>query len=963
MFSKKFFLLPTRDFLKSLADDFVKYALQSGEPISRFIFIMPNRRSGVYLKYYISKRLNSPSFAPQVFSIDDFIDFYYENYILSDVKITSWDAEYLLYDIFKKLDVFSDFWEFVPFGSKILRDFEDFKINRRNTGDLQSVLIDVDLPNTVKIKRVLDIYPDAYEEFYRNLAEMGFSSRSLRYYKVSDEIASNEGFSDTGILLCPPFLLSECEKVLLEKLLKWDNFAVLLQKSKFVLEEYRDEIGMYEPDLFDGIKDLPTFQPGAEVKLIPTDDDISEVLILEKELKNLDEEALSSIQTGIILPDAHKLFEILDLGLPNEVDEFNISMGYPVRFSGYYSFIRDLTDLLLFSQTSDREYLFNLKKLRQFVDRHVELKNHYGAAEDFTSLLGDLIDKGYTYLDTSAVFELIDDFSRDEVKLRNLTWSAIFYGFLKKLLSVNSFSDFVQIVVNFLSGSEEMEVEYKRKSEPPGMLEELLIKLLALKNSLLAKLTFQPDKNALENAVNFLEFLSMACANVTVPLKGTPLSGLQIIGFLESRLLSFKKLFILDAQENLLPEPEREWDGLMPYDLRLRLGLLDLRAREKLSEYLFFTLVESSEECTIIYKDTEIDEPSHFLLMLKEYMQQSQSPVTEFEHMSFYSNKTIGFDVKPSFEMGIRKTEGIIDRIRKMQLSYSALETYLECPLKFLFSYIYKMKEEMEDEFDRRRIGSVIHRILEEFFKEKIAEVTADSSCFEDFERVAERVLNEEYPIETTRIRMLKEGIKVRVKGSLRKIQRSIADKIKGKIAGNFEGYRVEVKADSNLRVVGDVLLPFTGKIDRIDLYGDGVIIIDYKSSSSVESYERGAKIENLTKVLSEQGRVAHKIENPHIQLPVYYWLVKNSPQIRDTVGDLSNKRLFVSVVPLKSKDVKISIMEYENGESNAEQVEQCLRIITNEILDPSVEFYMPLESKRKTYCSRCSFNVICGTA
>ncbi|MGB4730163.1 MAG: hypothetical protein WBI42_05185, partial [Candidatus Hydrothermia bacterium] len=76
MFSKKFFLLPTRDFLKSLADDFVKYALQSGEPISRFIFIMPNRRSGVYLKYYISKRLNSPSFAPQVFSIDDFIDFY-----------------------------------------------------------------------------------------------------------------------------------------------------------------------------------------------------------------------------------------------------------------------------------------------------------------------------------------------------------------------------------------------------------------------------------------------------------------------------------------------------------------------------------------------------------------------------------------------------------------------------------------------------------------------------------------------------------------------------------------------------------------------------------------------------------------------------------------------------------------------------------------------------------------------
>ncbi|MGB4729868.1 MAG: PD-(D/E)XK nuclease family protein, partial [Candidatus Hydrothermia bacterium] len=209
----------------------------------------------------------------------------------------------------------------------------------------------------------------------------------------------------------------------------------------------------------------------------------------------------------------------------------------------------------------------------------------------------------------------------------------------------------------------------------------------------------------------------------------------------------------------------------------------------------------------------------------------------------------------------------------------------------------------------------------------------------------------------------LKEGIKVRVKGSLRKIQRSIADKIKGEIAGNFEGYRVEVKADSNLRVVGDVLLPFTGKIDRIDLYGDGVIIIDYKSSSSVESYERGAKIENLTKVLSEQGRVAHKIENPHIQLPVYYWLVKNSPQIRDTVGDLSNKRLFVSVVPLKSKDVKISIMEYENGESNAEQVEQCLRIITNEILDPSVEFYMPLESKRKTYCSRCSFNVICGTA
>lgn len=960
MFDRKFILLPSRDFLPELAEEFIRYQSKSGKEFSDFLFIMPNRRSGVYLKYYISKRIKGPAFSPEIFSLEDFIDFYYENFVIADVKISLWDALYLLFEIFKEQEIFSDFLDFMPFGEKIFKDFEDFKIYRKNKDAIRTVLQDLELPAISKTKRILESYSEAYDRFYDLVVEKGFSTRSLRYFRVSDEIKNEGWLSEKQICLCPPFLLSESEKILLEKLLEWDNFSVLLQKSKFVLDEYEAYIKRHDFILEQDLRSLKKFQGNVKVDFVPTDDDLSEAFVLEKNLKSLDDDSLNSIQTGVVLPDAQKLMQIVDLGLPEQVRDFNVSMGYPLRLSGYYTFVQDLKELFLYSQIDRERYLFNLRKLRQFLDRNVEIRKDREAVSDFVDFLNSLIDKGYTSLDTLAVNELMVNLSPEEADRLSQIWSRICEGFLMKILNCKNFSDFVNILMEFLSGADSLDVIYRARTEPKGMLEMLLTELMRLRNSLVAEISFPGEKSPLENAVNFLEFLALSVGKISVPLKGTPLKGLQIIGFLEARLLSFKKLFIVDVQESLLPQAEREWDRLMPYDLRLKLNLLDLRSREKLSEYLFFTLIESAEECSIIYKDTELDEPSHFILMLKEYLRESGNLVKEPEHLTFYSNKTISFEVKPSFEEGIMKTPELLDSMKRMVFSYSAIETYLECPVKFLFTYVFGLREEIKDEFDRRRIGSVIHKCLERFFSEAPAEVSKNSPYIEKFDEIAEKVLSQEYPVETPRIRILKEGIKVRVKNALIQLQDQVKKHIERSICGEFLGYRVEEKVSAVLKSqAGDV--HFTGIIDRIDFYEDGLVILDYKSSSSVAKYRDGADIEKLWTSLQGAERVSRQVKDQYIQLPVYYWLFQSSYGVGKTMGDLKEKQVFVGVVPLKSKQVKVEMIGYEPQQASEHLVAECLSKIVSEILNPEVEFYIPEDKRRKTVCKWCAFRKVCG--
>ncbi len=959
--NEKVVLLEPRNFLSNLAECLIENAHQ-GKKLSNFVIILPNRRSGVYLRYFISQKIGNPVILPIIFSIDDFVDYYYENFVKMDKKLAEHDALYILYTLYKGFLKELDFWDFATLGRRIYNDFEELRIHRRTKEELKLVLHDLDLPENSKTKILLENYPIVYEEFYNRINELGYSTRSSRYFVVADRINLERDFPEFQIVLCPPFLLTESERLFLEKALSSENFLLILQKSKFVLEEFNIQFGK---DLLgrDYTFEESPLPQDLKVELISTDDDISEVFTIAERLSKIEKGELNSIDTAIVLPDPSKLFPLIEFAIPEGI-EFNVSMGYPLKLTEYLTFFKDLQELLQFTQydLGSGSYLINVKKFKNFLERNIEAEG----VEEFLKFLKELSSSGYSLVSDKNVEAMIDNLVVDEssVKKAKAFWNDFLSEFWNPIVSPNSFSDFVDFFVNFFGKAKDSHISLRIKEDIEGLRESLIEELLALKNSLLSELPLNGSVDKVEYVKNFANFVVEVIQSHSVPLKGTPLKGLQIIGFLETRLLSFKRVIILDVQEGVVTQ-NFEYDTLLPFDLRFRLKLSDVDSKNKLAKYVFFTLLQSSNDCTVVYKDSNFDDPSYLILILKEYLEAQES----VPHNSFYNiistTSLRGFN----FEGGIKKNSQIIEKLREIKYSYSHLETYLECPVKFALTYVFGFREELEDEYDNRVIGNVIHEILQKFFADLNDEFKGDEKEKNRFSEIAKKVLEEHYPVETPRIKILKTAITERLWISLSDLQSKLKEELKEKLKenqiGDFVRYYTEKKLDTKVELGNGITFNFTGKIDRIDLYTNGLVIIDYKSGSSVQEYQTGEDLASVLKELESQGGlVSEIIKKPKIQLLVYLWLWKNF-KLGEAEGN-SSKRVFATIFHLRGGGDNKPKLVALSEDNIFENTDKLIKAILREILNPEVNFYLPYISKDKrkllNRCKYCAFKVACNT-
>lgn len=153
-------------------------------------------------------------------------------------------------------------------------------------------------------------------------------------------------------------------------------------------------------------------------------------------------------------------------------------------------------------------------------------------------------------------------------------------------------------------------------------------------------------------------------------------------------------------------------------------------------------------------------------------------------------------------------------------LSASKFQTYLDCPRKFYFSFVEKIfpDVQLEKDFDPRVSGTIIHEIIECFFKEKVAEEglrTLTTRIMEKYVKEKELVL----PAEVYKQRELiffhraLNGISF-----LRKLEHILNETIEWKIEERFS-----ISEDYKLN----------GIIDCLAVTKNHVFLLDFKSTSS----------------------------------------------------------------------------------------------------------------------------------
>jgi len=218
-----------------------------------------------------------------------------------------------------------------------------------------------------------------------------------------------------------------------------------------------------------------------------------------------------------------------------------------------------------------------------------------------------------------------------------------------------------------------------------------------------------------------IRLLDRIFRKMIVPFSGEPLRGIQIMGVLETRALEFKNIIVLSLNEGIFPGSS--WDNTyIPYNIRRAFGLPTVNEHESIYSYYFFRLLRKPARGWFMYNSTaqglSSGEMSRYLVRM------SYSPLfaprQRTVHIRVGRSRMMSESLPRLPEhnralMNLYSGEGGAGK----NLSPSAVNTWINCRMRFYFRYVCSMPEEeiLEKEIDQRRFGNIMHETLRRLYE------------------------------------------------------------------------------------------------------------------------------------------------------------------------------------------------------------------------------------------------------
>lgn len=212
-----------------------------------------------------------------------------------------------------------------------------------------------------------------------------------------------------------------------------------------------------------------------------------------------------------------------------------------------------------------------------------------------------------------------------------------------------------------------------------------------------------------------------------VPFEADPLTGLQVLGMLETRLLRFSRVFLVDVTDDRLPgAPIRS--PLLPDSLRALLGLPDTRNREQLAAYTFHRLIAGADEVWLYWQEGVetsglFDGKKQRSRLVEELIWQEEQARGQRLKPGREPLRTASLDVRPPVRVRkvVPKTPAIREQIAaslKHPLSATRLDAYLTCPLRYYYERLCAIApiDEVNEDDDPAAVGVLLHNVLRDFY-------------------------------------------------------------------------------------------------------------------------------------------------------------------------------------------------------------------------------------------------------
>ncbi len=972
--------------------------------------VFPEKRPAYYLRKALAERERTSFIPPVLDSMDGFVNRVYEERLgIGGRLIDPLDAVALLFEIHRQeggfgsasstpgSGVLGETWDrggpaggsqgggkkkrgalghdhflsadsFFPLGMKIYHDLEELCLAGARTSDIRELDLSREFEEKIspEARGRLQSLAAFYEKFYAVVGERGYSTPGSRSRAVLDGLRP-ELFTDIEKIIFAGFYsLTKVERQIIRTMMNWENCSLLLMKGRG-LESLLAELGPEGVALIERAQE--EIEP--EIEFYKSPDTHGQIFAFNKAMEEkLRDRALGEKQ-AVILPAAETLFPLYQQTLTAlDDDDYNISMGYPLSRTPIYTFFDQLMELV---QSRDEDGRLYGPHYLRFV-LHPYTKNIYfpagtgteaGGGEeekraDLTRILFHAIEgemtqgrrrtKSFWKLDEiesdAAVGEAVEEMLKGVENppeaaslmehLRSIHANTI--GLFGEIRNVGDFAAKMARVLDYVY--ENSTARLHHFFHP--FAEAFTRQLDGLGKSLLEGMEF-------EDRGGYFNLFRKVVASGTVPFEGTPLRGLQVLGFWEARCIPFEDVSIMDVNEDVLPSFRRE-DTLLPFAARKRLGLPTYQENERRMEYYLDTLVRGARKVRLFFVENNDKERSRFVEKLVWERQKRERERTADKYV-----KTIQYRV--ALTRGetppVEKSGGVAEFLRGIKFSATALDMYLRCPLQFYYSRVLGIeeKEEIGEQMEKKDIGSFVHNVLEEYFRKFAGRAVRERDLdIGELDRIIGRKFEESYGGDMAGSAYL---LKLQVERHLEEfvanyqipVIRDLAKQGKPLVILGLEQF---VEAE-----ISGGKFELSARLDRSEKRGDDIYILDYKTGASEKSVGINFK------KLEPDNRESWSEAIGSVQIPFYNLVYSRA---LDLPRERVQSRFLMLGKSHLSPKIEYSPYDTEDVGARREQIGMMEHIIVGlirEIIDPARPFEPTGDAART--CPACPYGYICN--
>lgn len=775
-------------------------------------FILPSRRSGQFLKKELQALSKTTSFAPEVLSTEEFIE---DITHLQGLDHTQ--SLFALYETYRALtpqDDLESFEVFYGWAQNLIYDFNEIDRYLIDAGDLfdyLSQIKDLDhwsLPGnqTEMIKSYLNFWhrqPEYYEHFKTQLLEQNQAYQGLMYRRASSAINEYLDRDDKTLIFIGFNALNNAEQKIIKTVLERERGQIFWDLDRAFYADKQHEAGLFirryaqEWDFYqnnpDSFKELSShFNSPKDLNITGVAKNIGQAKLVGKILDDLPQNELS--QTAVVLNDEALLLPVLN-ALPQHIEHINITMGLPLSETPLAPLIETLFHIQLRNDKNIyHQHLLDLLSAPGVL---------YKTGKPGQHLRDEIIQK-------NKIFVSIEDITRDYPAL----------SFLSPCLSPQKSPH------KFLNTLEQLMLDLKpQESQDYPLQTEYLFHF----NKLFKKLqNLLSSHKSLKSVRGLHKIYRDALQNESLDFQGSPFSGLQIMGMLETRSLDFDNIILTSVNEGVLPAGKSQ-NTFIPYDLKKEYGLPTFREKDAVYTYHFYRLLQRAKNIELIYNSDDGGlnggEQSRFLMQLK----------TEAKH--FTIEERVGSSPVPPYQsepQEIAKGPAVMQKLRKLAahgFSPSALTTYIRNPIDFYRKYIHGIQDadKVEETVAFNTLGTVVHNALENLHKPFLNSPLREEDIKTMGKKTSEEIERQFYQEYGTdflngKNRLIFEVARRYVVNFLN----LEADDIKEgevTITGLEDSFTRKLP-----ETVHNSAVKLKGKLDRIDYYKGSLRIIDYKT-------------------------------------------------------------------------------------------------------------------------------------